>query len=250
MHFCALINFYGSACAMNGRFSFATHVSHFHLASQGTRKCTQHSHTSFWAFCTSKKRWQDFSHTKLDSPKGFREKRRREKQSYGRAIYYYFLLLAFMLVWCGLKMARHHHFSGLAVSEIGLWTWWVFLEERLVEAMTFERLLQSFWAPPGVTLKVTFFRPRAFLRARSGARENLCAREHFFHLQALEFCVHHISNFFRLEWPHLQWFEPWNYYKKTKNFVIQLSLKFKTFNLESERINDPCTIRCWNAIVF
>lgn len=74
VHFCALINFYDSACAMNGRFSFSTHVSHFHLASQGTRKCTQHSHTSFRAFCTSKKRWQHFSRTKLDSPKGFREK--------------------------------------------------------------------------------------------------------------------------------------------------------------------------------
>lgn len=123
MHFCALINFYG--CAMNGRFSFATT---FHIFISPPKELgsahNTHSHTSFWAFCTSKKRWQNFSHTKLDSPKGFREKRRREKQSYGRAIYYYFLLLAFMLGWCGLKMAMHHHFSELAVSEIGLWTWW------------------------------------------------------------------------------------------------------------------------------
>lgn len=97
----ALINFYGSRCAMP-YFS-----SSFHPAppcSQSfkkARKCNTHS--KLRAFLEGRKRV--FHTQNLTAPKGFRER----EESYGRAIYYYFLLwktlLAFMSGWCGLKMA-------------------------------------------------------------------------------------------------------------------------------------------------
>lgn len=100
VHFCALINFYGSRCAMP--YTLFSHFSfHAHSRARSSRKCNYRTHKNVNLARTRKGGEANFSHTKLDSPKRICLGKRGSKVM-AEAIYYYFLLCTTPLACRGL----------------------------------------------------------------------------------------------------------------------------------------------------